>query len=428
MLPSERVTQEDRNQAYLDRIAQYKDTPYYKDLLANPYAPQNRAAYTPSWWEENISQNIFQDFSKENAWVAQQNQSEAEYIAQVVGKNTERKLNSESAKVAQMIAAGENPDLLGTQGVSDAPSGTMPDDTPPGAPQPEAVGEGPMGQIMNLFQSALQEGFGIANFFMDAHGKLITQGAAELQFNDDAYNHLLDYIAGQVHFDPDNEDGEDKLAKDLGIVVDNLLDPAKKMAPALAGNKYLRRAITNLRGTITVDPKTNKPSAAYQRARSKIISDIVNNTTSAANGMSREGFNLNLKKYSTTLYETFTKIETALTKLENQARQKKAKYESDYYGATAKDESGRTISLGAAEGQAGIKEAEAKGSAAVSQKALEDAINDVNAEFDTLKTFLQSKDDVFSNGLLLMLPFLRHRTIAVIRDGFSGSILNSLIK
>lgn len=426
-MPPKNITDDDRKQAYLDSIAQYKDTPYYQDLLANPYAYPNRAKYTPSWWEENISQNIFGDMSKENAWVAQQEQASKEYIAQVVGKNTERNLNQEGNKVAQMTAAGQNADLLGTSGVSDAPSGTMPDDTPPAAPQPEQVGEGPVGQIMHLFQSGLQEAMSIGTFLIDTNGKLLEQGSKELGFNKTAYDTLLEWIAGEAHFDPDNPEGtDDTLEKDLGLIVDKLLDPSEKLSPQILGNKYLRRAVKTLRGQIKYDPKTNKPSAAYQRARSKIIADIVENTTKSANGMSREGFSLDITKYAKTLYETFTSIETTLTKLENAARQKKANYESDYYGSTAE---GQT--LGAAEGQAAIAEAGAKKTSAVNERALESAIEEVNQEFDNLRQRLENEKDFFSQGLLLMLPFIRHRTIATIRNGVGasvGNILGSILK
>ena len=84
------------------------------------------------------------------------------YVAQLLGTMREEKYNSEAAKAARMRAAGENPDLLGTSGASDASEFTDPE-TMPVVPESEIrrVSDS-IGGVLNVVQmtTAFMKDFG----------------------------------------------------------------------------------------------------------------------------------------------------------------------------------------------------------------------------------------------------------------------------
>lgn len=90
----------------------------YDDLFAaNPY---NNLTYNRSSWQDFLSALGFRtDFDR---WKEEQQVNANEYNAQVASIMQQNEFNDPSAQAARMRQAGINPDLLGTQGVSDSAS------------------------------------------------------------------------------------------------------------------------------------------------------------------------------------------------------------------------------------------------------------------------------------------------------------------
>lgn len=94
-----------------------KGTRYYDLYEANPYT-EEKFTREKTFWDEFA--NTFGFRSGYDAALDEWQKAGLEYDAQIAQLKGEDEYNSEQAKTARMRAAGENPDLLGTQGVSEA--------------------------------------------------------------------------------------------------------------------------------------------------------------------------------------------------------------------------------------------------------------------------------------------------------------------
>lgn len=119
-------TRYDRNAA-LDAIAKARgglNGDFATQGVNSPYS----AEFSPNWLQK-IGE-WFGDFSARDAFYQSQDQAEMERINSLLEAQRQQSFNDPAAQAARMRAAGQNPDLLGTQGVSDA-SQVAPDETPP---------------------------------------------------------------------------------------------------------------------------------------------------------------------------------------------------------------------------------------------------------------------------------------------------------
>lgn len=97
-------------------------TSYQSLIDANPFSNQ---PYTPTFWDK--LGNFF-NFNTAEDKLFYQNQSDSRnWIAQVMSTKFENDYNSSTAMAQRMRAAGQNPDLLGTTGVSPAAEFTEPE-------------------------------------------------------------------------------------------------------------------------------------------------------------------------------------------------------------------------------------------------------------------------------------------------------------
>lgn len=90
-------------------------TRYYDLWESNPY---RNPTTKQTFWDEVANWLGFR--SSYDIAEAQRMQASNEYLAQIAQLKSEDEYNSEAAKAARMRAAGQNPDLLGTEGASEA--------------------------------------------------------------------------------------------------------------------------------------------------------------------------------------------------------------------------------------------------------------------------------------------------------------------
>lgn len=189
----------------------------YDDLFkANPYT---NLTYNKSSWQDFLSRLGFRtDYDR---WLEDAQVNKAEYDAQVQSIIQQNEYNSPSAQAERMRQAGMNPDLLGTQGVSDSASPTQDVN---GMMQNAGDEFGQAFEKVQNFASTImsmfQMGTGLAKDFMTF--KQMQQGIAgqdvdlAKSFMDFADNYVLK-SAPTEPFSNDREyrDYLDKIGKDL---------------------------------------------------------------------------------------------------------------------------------------------------------------------------------------------------------------------
>lgn len=148
----------------------------YQQLVNNN--PYRNLHYNKSSWQNFLSKLGFR--TDADRWEEQVQENAAQWDAGVYQQMYQDEYNSELAKAERMRAAGENPDLLGTNSVSDAAS---PFQDPAGLDAGTSE-EGVLGQIGSTVLSAFNSAVGIAHQFMqldamssDIEGKNISNAS-----------------------------------------------------------------------------------------------------------------------------------------------------------------------------------------------------------------------------------------------------------
>lgn len=98
---------------YDKAIEQYKGTSYYDTLASNPYLVRNAAPFSPSFGDKFAQ--MFGDYSAGNRYYADLHNRAAGYLNEQIEKMRQESINLAPGQVAQMRAAGLNPDLQGVQ-------------------------------------------------------------------------------------------------------------------------------------------------------------------------------------------------------------------------------------------------------------------------------------------------------------------------
>lgn len=104
---------------------QYHGTRYADLVKANPYLQYN---YELGLWDR--IGNVFGFRTAEDQRREEMQQAAAEYNSQIASLKSEDEYNSPAAKAARMQQAGQNPDILGTEGAADAAAFNEPETTP----------------------------------------------------------------------------------------------------------------------------------------------------------------------------------------------------------------------------------------------------------------------------------------------------------
>lgn len=119
----------------------------------SPYS----AEFSPNWLQR-IGE-WFGDYSARDAFYQSQDQAEMERINSLLEAQRQQEYNNPSAQAARARAAGQNPDLIGTEGVNDAAQ-VAPDETPPQSMGDINQQSGASNIIPNLITSALGDPLG----------------------------------------------------------------------------------------------------------------------------------------------------------------------------------------------------------------------------------------------------------------------------
>lgn len=350
---------------YLKDIEQYKGTPYYEQLLNNPFLP-NGTEYTPSWFEKQIKGYWFNDWSGTENFYSDLIRSADEEKYKILGQMQQDKMNSASAQVARENAAGVNPDLAG---ISGEPASGSPgtDETSPSASEASAANnqrfDAFLEQIPQVGLQFFQNMISLPQYIQQFKGMNLDNMMKDLQVTGSAYDQTLEMLAGMLNF-TGSPDEVDKLTKGQADIMNDSIAIALKELPdtfSLHMTKPVRKLMKGLRGKVAYD-KDGKPTLAYQTFRNKLISDMLSNKSTSAKILSDPMYSDDVLGFASNIAEKFTKIEQEveslrlkyqkeyLDKLDPQsaagAENAQNGYTSDYYGV-----SGEHGSLGKVTGE-----------------------------------------------------------------------------
>lgn len=406
------VYQDFRNQ-YMQDIEKYKGTKYYDMLLNNPYLSSG-SEYSPTWWEENVSQQLFGDYSLERNFYAGRNQQAQEYMSQIVNSMTADALNSPLEKVARDKAAGLNSDLLGVQAADSTASGISPDEVPPTYPEQPSFSDR-LTQVASLSSDFFKGLMEFGSFYMDMQSKSIKNTMDDVLTSKTAYDTVLEFLAGNEHFQVGDDGKVLPLDEDTFVELqDSLVSAFGKSALTKKGKSLLKY----MRGRVMYD-KSGKPTLAYQNKRAEMVAKYLGNQMQSAKVASSKAYDDDLLQFISKYRSEFQSITDAATQAiekakkaaaerqtaidetpdlgtsEGKALKAKAGYESGLYGATFEGDS-----LGTAEGEARVV-------AARKAKARDTMDKKIDETFATLQRKLDQ--DKSSWGILcsMLLPLLR---------------------
>lgn len=169
-------------------LKQFEGTEYWDRALMNPYLQFTR--------QSGVADDLIGFFTSspyQNAW-NEQRQAAAEYFSKLQNNLSEQKYDSPIQQAARMRAAGQNPDLLGTSGVSESPTMDMPIVSPDISQGPGIV------DFVNVITTAVTMAFAIAKDVKSLQAAGIANSGAEIKNANDMQS-FVSGIAGMGSFD-----------------------------------------------------------------------------------------------------------------------------------------------------------------------------------------------------------------------------------
>lgn len=290
---------------------------YATQAAANPYG---NAEFTPNFWQ-NIGEQWFGDYSARDSFYQQQDQAADEYIAQLLDAQRQEQYNSPAAQAARERAAGLNPNLTGVgTGEQPAPS-VNPDDTPPSGMTPDP------GAAPQVVGAAAKLGLMVfdapaAAFETVVSMASVIQGMQFRQSENDwmqvsnflrLHPEMVNFVAGtEPDVDPSTA-AADGVSQPAGYSnwKTNTLQPAFSTAMRNSGmSKGAQTILKNMRGQAMYD-KNGKRTTAFQRAKSSMNAETLQNFAREIGIKNSPGWNEDLMQWQADSYQFVDKYRNA---------------------------------------------------------------------------------------------------------------------
>lgn len=414
---------------YLARIEQYKNTPFYQELLNNPY-------YQFQDYQGNFFQgvwaNTFDDFSPWDKFYNERKTSGDEYLAQILEAQRVQQYSDPSAEVARRKQAGLNDDLSGGSSIGTGdPGSVIPDETPPVADpnDPLATAQTVVGVASSIGQLAFnffQSGMSLFSFVQDSIGKSLGNADLDIDLTGKGYEQMIGILAGSSSL-PETKDQYEALTEEQKKGLDDSLieelDAAIKTG-SLKGMYQTRRAkrlMKVLRGVVSYDAN-GKPTLAYEAYRSKLLAQRYGDHKTAAGVIGTPGFDESVVKFGQAISDTFGKIDLAIQKAQQRITEAQARSSE---AQASYDQGLLTNELGASDRAARQAQGSLTVSASENQKIIEDMRKSINKEFEELQNKANSIGGIEGMILKLLIPYSRARTEQIIQQGFGAAVINS---
>lgn len=368
---------------YLKSIEQYKGTSFYNELLNNPYASRQDAPL-------NFFQQLWKGFTGTSAaetnFYNQREQSAAEYMSQILDAHRQQEYNDPAAQMARQKAAGLNPELNGGQNISSGETpGATPDDTPPVV---EAVDDLAAGsQVMSIGMSIFQNVFSAVGAIQQIHGQSLANSEREISLTNSGWDSLIKLAAesGDWSVPTGKKSLADLNDDELDLIIErNMSNFGSNLESGTFSNMYDRKTTRNLMKRLEgVLSQSGSNNLAYRNFRAKLLKEVAGNTESAAETVSKYGFNDSILDYGRTLAQTFMDIEKEARKAVSSLKissAESAAAEADYASGYYSEELGQEMANADLE-TAKLQAVQARLDSVI-DKALDGLINDLMKKSD----------------------------------------------
>lgn len=282
---------------YWNKIQQYKGTPYYEQLLNNPYIGQQYSGSTignllQSNWLYFLTMGLSSEIGENlndtgrAQFEQQQNQAAMEEFDRIIGQKRQDEYNSPSQQVSREIAAGINPQLVGVSGTPAAGSPGPDETASPLSSAGIAESQDAAFQQLGGYMSSFITGcLNLYSFFQDAEGKSIANAAGDISLADSVYTYALKTAAGMSSL-PASRAEYDALSEEEKLSADTMVYETLKEAVktgdlgSMQLNRRARSMLKKMTGRVMFD-KEGKPTLAFQQQRASMLKSFYGDTLEA---------------------------------------------------------------------------------------------------------------------------------------------------
>lgn len=390
--------------------SKYKGTPYYDQMMSNPYFSVMDSDFEPSMWQKGAM--FFGDNSGYNRWYNENLQLMNAYQADLVSQFEAQKYESAPNQAALNEAAGLNM-ALGA-GVS---SPAAENDNAVNMPVVDASkGESEMQAavtfIANSMFSALSGAMDFASKVQDYQMKDFEIASAEIGMHQNALNYAIQELQNTLVLPADIaqkiQNGEDLTDADLNTFDNTLLNAAQHIDYSRFSRRT-RRTMFMLFHNLQRDVASGREPMALLNLRSQFLNQYSQNMLAAGTNMSHDYWNSDFNEMVKQIAKLLTKAlddtesaEVAARHARAHADAAQAASDSDYYSYRYSDD--HTLSAGDSPGRMRAK----------SEASQFDSDN-VNSEFqntihqifdDTIKVIDKYKDKGWYPYVRMLIPCL----------------------
>lgn len=304
--------------AYLHEIEQYKNKPYYDNLLTNPWLWSKQGSFEPSILDK--VRQALGDYSTEQNYYNSIVSNREQWLAEFLENMRQQEYNSASSQVAQLKQAGLNPDLSGN-----VSAGGASENDQPLLANPQFGGDSSqiVSSLGSFFFNAFQLASGFAKDMVSLkslHNQVVSQDI-------DIQNKLSSSVT-------------DFLRSSIGDVVYNS-DTKSFELPSIDPSRIERYAKStfksrSLRKRFVKEAFNSYNSAKHRFSVYGAVSDMheakqrLSNLIGYEHGVFGEG-------YSSHDLDPLVKISSRLSKLSTEVEELQKNYQKDYYSSVNAD-------------------------------------------------------------------------------------------
>lgn len=303
---------------YLAEIEKYKNTPYYQQLLTNPWLAGNQAKFSPTFFQKVGS--WFGDNSARDRYYSDLQSNRSQWLSEYLDRMRQQEYDSPTAQVERERAAGLNPDLNGNI----TPGSASENDQP--LQSVEMPTNSFVQEIGSMGMQFISQVIGMAQSFQSLKAGNLSLVQQEISANSSARDFVLNQIAGSSFFnselDLDHIDPAD--------LANNIISASSRVDYSTYSPRT-RKLIKSMFGRYAKDVRTGRSPMAVEALKSELRNRIVSNNGSAVKGASSPLFDEDFNKWLRKVAEIFGKAEMAAELAELKSRTNKADYESSYF-------------------------------------------------------------------------------------------------
>lgn len=370
---------------------------------ANPYGS---AEFSPNFFQR-IAENLFGDYSARDSFYQQQDQAAMEYVNQLLDAQRRQNFDSPAAQAARMRAAGQNPDLLGTEGVSESAE-AVPDDTPPDGMQnepnalPNAIESGiqaMIGEIMPVFNlsKSAESALSLISMITDVQGKSYENANKAINLLGQSQDAVLNFLANTW---PSYAEG-DVIPEGYKVGDVKKLSASEINALVSGMDTFSKRDksfIKSMMGMMTYDKNGNVTTGLQQRVQ-ELRTKRLQDAQSEVSIMSTPGFDEDVSKWAESFYNQIGKMTNQMTLAITKANIASSGFTADYYGYNQDGTSLGAASAAADFAQAGYESEYYNNLEGDEAAAAENAQNKLNKLQDQLDAIVEETFSTLISGI-----------------------------